>query len=277
SNIKLNMQHEEYLPKVNADKNQIGQVISNVVSNARYAMPDGGHLYISLQNIILTENEQDPLKPGEYIKISIRDEGVGILPEHLDKIFDPYFSTKQTGSGMGLAASYSILQKHNGLITAASLVDHGATFSIFLPTVPEDELAESDVAEDKPCIDSAKILIMDDDNQVRNIAEKIIKKFGFEVGLASEGLQAVEMYEQALKTDAPFDLVLMDLTIPGGMGGKEAVQKVLSIDRKAKVIVISGYSNDPVLANFEEYGFKGMLEKPFKIEELKKIIEKTLI
>ncbi len=276
SNIKLNMQVDQNLLKVNADKDQISQVISNLVNNARHAMPDGGNLFVSLQNIELAEHEIKQLAKGNYILITIRDEGIGILDDHIEKIFDPYFSTKEMGSGMGLATSYSILQRHKGLITVSSQVDHGSTFMIYLPAVSEHrEVDEKDTA-DLLDIATARILIMDDDEQVRNITEKMIHKFGFEVSLASEGLEAVELYEKAFHDNMPYDVVLMDLTIPGGMGGKDAVQKVLAIDPDANAVVISGYSNDPVLSNFEEYGFKGMLVKPFKIEELKDIIEKTL-
>ncbi len=277
SKITLITNIDEHLHQVHADKDQIGQVISNLVINARQAMPDGGTLRLNAQNLEIKENDVTALSPGKYIKIILQDEGVGIPQDYIHKIFDPYFTTKQAGSGMGLATSYSILKKHNGLITVSSTIGNGASFYVYLPAfeITKDMPARVD-ADDTSSDRSANILIMDDDEQVCNIARKMIHRFGYTVSTVSDGSQAIRSYKKALEENNKFDLVLMDLTIPGGLGGRETIPKILEIDRNAKAVVISGYSNDPVLANFQDYGFKGMLVKPFKISELKAVLDKVL-
>ncbi|MFH2058598.1 MAG: ATP-binding protein [Pseudomonadota bacterium] len=277
SNIKLETHFDEQLWPVNADKGQINQVISNLVINARHAMPDGGHLTITGTNIELKNNEIASLVKGNYVKIIVQDDGIGIPNECLSRIFDPYYTTKHAGSGMGLATSFSIIKKHQGWITATSNPGKGAVFHIFLPadTTKEDiMLLERDVGDSN--VASANILIMDDDDQVCIIAQKMITRFGYQSFIVHDGKQAIEAYQQAINNAVAYDLVLMDLTIPGGMGGKDAILKILDIDPDAKAVVISGYSNDPVLANYQDYGFKGMLVKPFKISELKEVLEKAL-
>ena len=277
SNIKLIMSVDDQLWRVHADKGQIGLVTSNLVINARHAMPEGGNLRIAVQNIRIAENELKPLSSGKYIKIIIQDEGIGISRDYIAKIFDPYFTTKQTGCGMGLSTAYSILKKHNGLITVSSRIGNGASFCLYLPALEKDKKPSS-LIEPKvqSNVKSANILIMDDDEQVCNIAKKMIQKFEFKATAVSEGRQAISIYKQALKDDNAFDLILMDLTIPGGMGGKETISKILEIDPNARAVVISGYSNDPVLSNYKDYGFKGMLVKPFRISELREILDKVL-
>ncbi len=277
SNIKLVTHFEDQLMRVKADKGQINQVISNMVINARHAMPDGGILTIFGQNVQLADNEVASLCQGNYVKIVIQDNGIGISEQCISKIFDPYFTTKHTGSGMGLATVFSIIKKHSGWITVFSETGCGAIFQIYLPADPseEDIMPMPDDIDSFP-VESARILIMDDDEQVCAIAKKMITRFGFQSTVVSDGEQAVIAYQTAKNEQLPYDVVLMDLTIPGGMGGKEAVLKILEINPKAKAIVISGYSNDPVLANYQDYGFKGMLVKPFKIVELKNCLETVL-
>ena len=271
SNIKLVTEFEKMLWPVHADKGQISQVISNLVINARQAMPDGGILKIKGQNKVF-DNQKTTAFPldGHYVKITIKDQGTGIPEDCLSKIFDPYFTTKHSGSGMGLAISFSIIKKHNGWITAASEPGEGTAIVFFLPadlSAEEEHLPTKD--KGTPRVTSARILIMDDDEQVCNIAQKMISKIGFQTSVVHDGSDALTVYKQAIKENNPFDLVLMDLTIPGGMGGKDAIVKMLDIDPTVKAIVVSGYSNDPVLANYTEYGFKGMLVKPFTLSALK--------
>jgi CheY-like chemotaxis protein len=225
----------------------------------------------------LAANEIASLAEGNYVKIVVQDNGIGIPEQCISKIFDPYFTTKQTGSGMGLATVFSIIKKHHGWITASSETGHGANFEIYLPADPSEEdiiIAPGDT--DPLSVESARILIMDDDKQVCTIARKMITRFGFQSSVVSDGKQAVIAYQAAKDEQDPYDVVLMDLTIPGGMGGKEAILKILETDPNACAVVISGYSNDPVLANYQDYGFKGMLVKPFKISELKKCLETVL-
>ncbi len=275
SNIKLMMTVDKQLWTVHADKDQLSQVISNLVINGRHAMPDGGELNILVRNIELNKNEVLSLKAGKYIKIIVGDEGIGISKDYISKIFDPYFTTKQAGCGMGLATAYSILKKHNGLITVQSEIGKGTEFNIYLPAYDSDREKKDSSTQADPNPSAAKVLIMDDDEQVCNITGKMVERFGYTAFSVSDGELALNSYKQEMEKNNKYDIVLMDLTIPGGMGGKETVTKLLTIDPDAKAIVISGYSNDPVLSNFADYGFKGMLVKPFKIDELKKTIDQV--
>lgn len=278
SEIKLVSRFDENLWKVNADKGQIRQVVSNMVSNSKDAMPKGGILTLTIQNIELIKGQIPSLVPGKYVKIILQDSGIGIKKDTFSKIFDPYFSTKHGGTGLGLATSYSIIRKHHGLITAEHEIENGAVFNIYLPAKQEPLTDSTSIKDqDKIEVKSAKILIMDDDEQVCSISKKMIERFGFHPFVVHDGIDAILEYESHMNSDEPFDLILMDLTIPGGMGGKDAIGKILEIDPDAKAIVVSGYSNDPVLANHTDYGFKGMLVKPFRIEELKQILDRTLI
>ncbi|MEA3421960.1 MAG: ATP-binding protein, partial [Acidobacteriota bacterium] len=279
SNVKAHNNFPDDLWQIKADKEQISQVISNLIINANQAMSDGGNLYIKIENIEnLRESTAWHLK-GNFVKLSIQDEGVGIPAEHIKKIYDPYFSTKQTGSGLGLTIARNIIIQHNGHINVTSKPGIGTTFTIFLPaekffngsiTATHQELIN------KPTTISGHILIMDDEEMVRNVAAEMLKKYGCTVDFAVDGKTAIEKYISANKSRHSFDIVIMDLTIPGGMGGKEAVNKLLAIDPKAKVIVSSGYSIDPIIANYNKYGFKGKIVKPFKIETLKTEVYKVI-
>lgn len=277
SNIRLETHFDDDLWQVHADKTQLTQVISNLVINARHAMPEGGILTIAGKNIELNQNEIASLPEGKYLKILVQDQGIGIPPDCMAKIFDPYFTTKHAGSGMGLATSFSIIKKHNGWLTAESETDRGACFTLYLPAQTTLEVQSRLKGEIVGAgLQSARILIMDDDLQICVIAHKMIKLFGYDSFAVHDGETAVRKYESAIKEGKPFDLILMDLTIPGGMGGKEAIIKILDIEPDAKAIVVSGYSNDPVLANYRDYGFSGMLVKPFKMEQLKEAIDTAL-
>jgi two-component system, cell cycle sensor histidine kinase and response regulator CckA len=255
------------------DTGQISQVISNIVINSIQAMPEGGVIKVSADNHAIEDGQGLPVKPGRYIKISIKDQGVGIAEKHLLKIFDPYFTTKHKGSGLGLAVAYSIIRKHNGHITVESRLGAGTTFHIYLPasdkTVPEK-------AEVKLIKGKGKILVMDDEEPLREVLGKMLETLGYETEFAKDGAEAVEMYKNALESEKPYDAVIMDLTIPGGMGGKDAIEKLLEIDPEAKAIVSSGYYDDPVLSNFQEYGFKGILPKPFRHLSLGKTLHEVL-
>ena len=272
SNVKAHLNLPDDLWQVKADKGQISQVITNLIINAKQAMHDGGSLYIEAENIKDLKESTARHLSGDFVKFSMRDEGVGISAKHVERIFDPYFSTKQTGSGLGLATVHSIITQHNGHISVVSKPDIGTTFTIFLPAEKSSHkpaaTTHPDLAE-KPTSTPGYILIMDDEEMVRKVSAAMLKRFGYAVDFAVDGKTALEKYISADKRGNSFDIVIMDLTIPGGMGGKEAVNKLLAIDPEAKVIVSSGYSTDPVMANYSEYGFKGRLVKPFQMETLK--------
>lgn len=276
SNVKAKLKLPENLWQVKADKGQIDQVIANLTINAKQAMPEGGLMYIEAKNIKDLQAITLPHLSGDFVKLTIRDEGVGISAKYLERIFDPYFSTKQTGSGLGLATVHSIITKHKGHISVESTPDSGTTFTIFLPA--EENAAESVTISSKETIDEpastpAHILIMDDEKMVREVAAAMLETYEYTVDFAIDGKEALEKYVSAAKKGNPFDIVIMDLTIPGGMGGQETIKRLLAIDPKAKVVVSSGYSNDHVMACYSEYGFKGRITKPFRIKDMENVIK----
>ena len=256
---------EKDLWSAEVDVGQINQVFDNIIINANRAMPEGGNIKISARNGNIHKRDLLPLKPGKYIGISFEDKGVGISKNHLEKIFDPYFTTKQAGSGLGLATTYSIIKKHEGHITVKSRIGKGTTFQIYLPA-SEKVLSEKKEMDIKT--GHGRILVMDDEMSLRKMLEMILEKLGYESEIAKDGAEAIRMYKESIETEKPYDAVILDLTIPGGIGGKEAIQKLLEIDPEIKAIVSSGYSDDSVLAKFQEFGFKGILPKPFDIRTL---------
>jgi len=263
----------EDLWPVEVDVGQISQVINNIVINANQAMPEGGIIEIKADNLIIDEGNEWQLKPGRYVRISVKDDGIGIAEKHLSKIFDPYFTTKQEGSGLGLATAYSIIKKHGGIIMAESLLGISTTFHIYLPA---SEKKEPEKREDEVIKGQGKILLMDDEASLRKVAGKMLDRLGYEPEFAKDGDEAIRMVKEAKEAKKPYDAVILDLTVPGGMGGKETIQKLLEIDPEIKAIVSSGYSDDPVLANFREYGFKGMMPKPFESLSLSKVLHEVL-
>ncbi len=277
-NVKPVFYHADDLWIAEVDKGQIQQAFSNLIINAAQAMPDGGHLYITLENTNILKNFVPSLNQGKHIKVTVRDEGVGIDQDHLNRIFDPYFSTKQTGSGLGLATTYSIIRKHAGHIGVASELGKGTTFTLYLPASELQQLPETRIPEAAPSIGNqdARILVMDDEDAVRKVTANILEEIGCLVETASDGKQAIEMYRQSMDTGEPFDVVIMDLTVPGGMGGKEAVRGILETDPDAKVIVSSGYADNLVIANYAEYGFKGIAIKPYTMNKLREVVSKIM-
>ncbi len=266
----------EDLWPVNIDSGQMSQVIQNIVINALHAMPEGGLLEIRCVNHVHAEPHRFPLAPGRYVRIDIRDEGCGIPEELRDKVFDAYFTTKDEGSGLGLALTHSIISKHQGHITFQS-GDWGTCFTIMLPAVPADD-AEADPAP-RDSLESgagAKILVMDDEQMVRDIARDMLRYLGHDVETAADGREALEIYAGCKLSETPVDIVIMDLTIPGGMGGRETIDRLREIDPDVRAIVSSGYSNDPVMAEYEKHGFVAMINKPFQLRELADTVREVL-
>jgi PAS domain S-box-containing protein len=276
SNVESRFSFQDDLLSAKIDKGQISQVINNLVLNASQAMPDGGVIEVNASNIQSGSSEDTlSLEPGDFIKISIRDYGCGIPEEYLNKIFDPYYTTKETGSGLGLTTAYSIIHKHKGHISVESIVGMGTIFHVYLPATGEKLTKKS-----KPKINDLKgkgrILFMDDEIGIRNTIEDVIKHLGYSVKMTSDGEEMIKLYRESYNSGEPFDAVIMDLTVPGGLGGKDAINNLKEIDPNVKAIASSGYSNDPVMAQYEKFGFKGILVKPFNIHDVGNVLKKVL-
>ncbi|HMD68484.1 MAG TPA: PAS domain S-box protein, partial [Chitinivibrionales bacterium] len=256
------------------DENQIGQVIDNIVINARQAMPTGGALVITAENMPQGSQVPAPLVPGDYVKISIRDSGTGISKEHLSRIFDPFFTTKQEGSGLGLATAYSIIRKHEGIIEAESELGTGATFHIYLPALPS-AVTDTPSAGTKKHRGEGAVLVMDDEDFVRDVAVELLKTMGYSVDTAASGAEAIEKYRAARASPSPYRFCILDLTVPNGMGGKDAVQELLIIDPSVIAVAASGYSQDPVITDPQAFGFRDKIRKPFTKEELGEVLERV--
>ena len=252
---------------VEVDEGQMKHVINHLIMNARDAMPKGGKVAVKAVNVEIKADFLPTLAAGGYVKITVRDSGVGIAPENLSRIFDPYFTTKEQGAGLGLATSYSIIRKHDGIIQVDSLPGIGTVFTIYLRatkkgtvSAPEGRLAS--------LIGHGRILLMDDEADIRTVGMLILQTIGYEVELARDGAECIERYLRARSEGQAFDAIILDLTIANGMGGKETIRRLRGIDPNVKAIVSSGYSLDPVMANFREYGFNGVVPKPYKIEDM---------
>ncbi|MFC2038710.1 PAS domain S-box protein, partial [Chloroflexota bacterium] len=261
---------------IEAYEGQINQVINNIIINADQAMPEGGTINISAKNLTLTKADALSLPGGTYVETIIEDHGTGISPEHLQRIFEPYFTTKQKGSGLGLATCYSIIKNHGGLITAESESGIGTTFHICLPASKKTAPGKEEEAIKPSLAGQGRVLVMDDETVIKELLRRQLTRMGYEVELSGDGDEAIELYTRAMESGQPFDAVIMDLTIPGGMGGKEAIGKLLEIDPDIKAIVSSGYSTDPVMANYREYGFSGVAAKPYNISEIGKTLNEIV-
>jgi len=270
SNIIPLIKEADELWSADVDKGQIEQVISNLLVNAKHAMPVGGNVFIILDNADLSDESSLSIANGKYVRITVRDEGIGIETANLERIFDPYFTTKQTGNGLGLATSHSIIDKHDGYIRVTSALGKGTTFSVYLPACDSMQPPELPVveAEKEVSHNNARVLIVDDEDYVRNITRLMLERKGYSVETAIDGKDAIEMYKDATELGNPFDLLLLDLTIPGGMGGTDTIRHLINLDPEVKAIVFSGYSDNPVMAEYEQYGFCGRLTKPFRTKEL---------
>jgi PAS domain S-box-containing protein len=265
----------EDLWPVEADDGQISQVINNLVLNADQAMPGGGEIEISCVNVVIDAKSPLPLPAGAHVRIAVSDRGQGIPQDAITRIFDPYFTTKRNGTGLGLATVHSIIRSHDGHIAATSRQGGGSTFTIHLPALVDVEVL---AAPEETAVDLGRgtVLVMDDEESIREIAGEMLSYLGYAAAFARDGAEAVELYRRAREGGQPFNVVLMDLTIPGGMGGKEAIVRLRQMDESVLAVVSSGYSTDPIMADYHAYGFSGVITKPYRVGELKSVLDQLL-
>ncbi len=266
---------EDGIPNVEADEAQINQVVGHLIDNARQAMNDDGVISINIYRRMSEQYHSIVSDKNEYIQIDVTDHGCGIEPENLDRIFDPYFTTKSGCNGLGLAISYSIIKKHGGHLLCRSKVGVGTTLTIVLPISKKTESAvsaESSFLRHK----NLNILVMDDEKQIRDITGKLLTLMGHKVEFASDGDEAIALYKSHLNADKRFDAVIMDLVIPGKMGGEQAVQHILALDPLAKCIISSGYSTGEAMSKYTKLGFKGIITKPFTVEDLIRVLNEAI-
>lgn len=274
SNVRCEINVDPLIQHIEADRNQLNQVFNNILLNARQAMPDGGVVTIEAGNTKLGAGDVKDLPAGQYIRVSVKDQGTGISKELLPKVFDPFFTTKQFGSGLGLATSYSIIKKHGGNIAIESEMGAGTTVTVLLPAT-EEEMVEEDQAVRIPK-GTGRILLMDDERMIREVTGELLRYIGYDVECVKNGEEAVVVYRDAREGGKEFNAVIIDLTVVGGMDGEKTVKKLLEIDPDVKGIVSSGYTNSPVMANPGKYGFVESIAKPFRGEKLAQLLNEVL-
>ena len=275
TSIKFEINIDSNLLNIEADESRISQVINNILINAAQAMPDGGSIDIKGRNAFFEENNRYGLIPGKYVIIEIEDDGPGIDPAVASNIFDPFFTTKSKGSGLGLSVAHSVITRHGGVITASRGIMGGALFTVIIPAVKKTISPKNEETAQSISL-TGTVLLMDDDDMIRNVGESLLESIGLEVVTASEGEGAVKIFKEYYDRGEPFDLVILDLTIRGGMGGLEAFTAMKRISPEVKGVVSSGYSSDPVMSNFREYGFSGVLKKPYMFNELSSLLKKLI-
>jgi PAS domain S-box-containing protein len=269
SNVRCTFALAPDLWAVSADAGQLVQVFNNIVINAQQAMPHGGTIEIRAENVLETDTRWDYalcVHPGRHVRVSITDAGIGIPEENLGRIFDPYFTTKQQGSGLGLATSYSIVKHHGGCVSVQSKLGQGTTVCVELPAASPCDLPLQ--AAGPHASGGGRILVMDDEAGIRTLAIRMLTLLGHDVEVVDDGTAAVERYTRALQMGRPFDAVLLDLVVPGGMGGRETIELLTEVDPTVNAIVVSGYSQDKTLTDYRNYGFKASIAKPYTLEEL---------
>ena len=268
------------LSSAEIDAGQISQVIANLVVNADQAMPNGGTLHVSCENFsysATTTPAVPDLAAGDYVRIRIRDEGVGIPAKYMKRIFDPYFTTKPKGSGLGLATAYSIIKNHNGLMTVESEVHVGTTFTIYLPAALDQEMPVDAPRTLTPAMPgTGRVLVVDDEDAIRDLVEFTLTRLGYKVWQAATSLEGVNIYREKFEAGERFDAVILDLTLPGGIGGKEALKKLIEIDPTVNAIVSSGYATDATMSRYQDFGFRGVIAKPYEAAELGKIVHDVI-
>ena len=277
SNCREAFEFDDDLWPLVADAGQLHQVLNNLVLNAIQAMPGGGLISVETKNVVITTTENPALKPGRYVQISIADQGSGIPHENLGKIFDPYFTTKDRGTGLGLTSAYSIVRRHEGMVHVESVPGNGSRFEILLPAAPgTTQKSPPEKFEGLPRGNSKRILVMDDEEMIRSLAESILSTLGYKAVTCSDGAEAIRLYQESLAGNEPFSAVILDMTVPGGMGGKETSEKIRSLDKDAVLIISSGYSTDALNGESGEDVFNASIKKPYNLAQFAKIIERAL-
>ena len=277
SNVNCKFDFSEDLWEVTIDRSQMNQVVNNIILNAVESIPHEGTITIKAENTEIRKRVKIPLKKGKYVKITFTDTGIGIPDKNISKIFDPFFTTKQRGSGLGLATVFSIINKHKGFIYVESEIGKGTSFHIYLPASLEYKKKKKQKEEkEKISKSSGKVLIMDDKSFIRKSAERALNLYGFDVSGAEDGEEALSLYKKAMDEGKPYDVVILDLTIPGAMGGLRALKELRKIDPKVKAIVSSGYSDDPVMSDHKKFGFKSIIKKPYEYHELSDTVKKLI-
>jgi two-component system cell cycle sensor histidine kinase/response regulator CckA len=277
SRTEYRIKRDEGLWAVEADEGQLGQVIQNIVLNSDQAMPMGGTVVITARNVHAPQKGLPLLlMEGNYVEISVKDTGIRIPDHYLSRIFDPYFTTKEKGSGLGLATSYSIIKNHGGLIDVESEMGKGSTFYIYLPAIEEDGEKVETISATDAIVRKGRILVMDDEELVRNVAGEMIRVLGHEAEFAMNGEEAVIKYREAMSSDKRFDIVILDLTVRGGVGGEEAIRELLAIDPDINAVVSSGYIDNSTISEYRNHGFKACLKKPFTMKGLRDTLNALL-
>ncbi len=282
SNVKCAFSIPADLWTAEVDAGQVSQVIHNLVVNARQAMPAGGTIELLAKNMALIETQalgrSLPIKEGDYVRISVADHGGGIPAEHLDNIFDPFFISRQKGNGLGLATAFSIARQHGGHLSVESKPGSGSTFYLYLPAFTQTTAPRQDKKEAMKATGKVRILVMDDEKAERKVAGRMLKHLGHDdVEFASDGAEAVRLYKAAMESGNPFSVAILDLTVPAGMGGDVAISKLLKIDPGAKAIVSSGYADESAVVSYSNYGFSGVVAKPYTTEELGKVLPNVMV
>ncbi|MBD3240066.1 MAG: PAS domain S-box protein [Chitinivibrionales bacterium] len=275
SNVAFRTELEPDLHPVEVDVSQIEQVLHNLIINADQAMPGGGSIVITARNCEVEASSELPVEPGTYVRVSIRDSGHGIPEENRRRIYDPYFTTKAAGSGLGLTTAFSVVRRHRGCLSCSSTVGQGTEFSFYLPASP-GPLERTPRRRKRAVTGHGRILAMDDDPSIRLVLERLLVRAGYEVTVVADGDAALAAYREAAAEGERFDAVIMDLTVQGGKGGKQAARELLDFDPEARIIVVSGYSADPVISDYKAYGFSAMVAKPFQTSELTSVVRATI-
>ena len=271
SSVRCQVDVEDALWPAEVDLGQISQVMGNLILNAVQAMPEGGTVQIAAHNETLDEPHPAGLPKGDYVRVSVRDEGGGIPDADLPRIFEPFYTTKVDGTGLGLATAYSIITRHGGWLGVDSVAGVGTTFEIYLPARPSGTVQAAPADAPAPPTEG-RVLVMDDDEEIRAVAEAMLRHLGFEVSTACDGQEALALYTASLRDGQPFDVVIMDLTVPGGMGGRETMERLRKLDPEVCALVSSGYSNDPIMVDAERYGFAGVVAKPYDLQDLSRAL-----